>query len=66
MRPPIHAPDGGIVGHALCENPHGDVTDYERDVDCPDCLDALDEADVSLRQRMRNHGFQFLNTRIRA
>jgi len=64
MRPVIHAPDGGIVGHALCENPRGDVTDYERDVDCPDCLDALDGADIALRQRLRKHGFQFLAPQI--
>lgn len=60
MRPFVHAPDGGSVGHALCENPNGDVNNYEQYVDCPDCLDALEAADVSLRQRMRKHGFQFL------
>ena len=58
-RPVIHAPDGGMFGHSLCENPQGDVTDYEQHVDCPDCLDALDRAAEELRQRMRDHGFQF-------
>ena len=65
MRPFIHAPDGGSFGHALCENPRGDVTEYERDVDCGECLDALERADVGLLQRMRKHGFQFLDSRPR-
>lgn len=57
--PFIHAPDGGILGRPLCESPAGDVTGYERFVDCPDCLDALETAGWDLRQRMRAHGFQF-------
>jgi hypothetical protein len=66
MRPPIHAPDGGAFAHALCENPSGDINDYERYVDCPECLDALDAADVGLRQRLRKHGFHFLAGQTRA
>jgi hypothetical protein len=60
-KPLVHAPDGGLLGHALCESPNGDVTDYERDVDCPDCLDALEGADWGICQRMSAHGFQFLS-----
>ena len=55
----IHAPDGGIAGHALCENPSGDVAGRERDVDCPDCLDALEAASEELRERLGGHGFLF-------
>ena len=51
----VHAPDGGIFRRALCENPEGDVTDYEQDVDCSDCLDTLEEAEPDLRSRMRAH-----------
>lgn len=58
--PFIHASDGGMIRHALCESPLGDVTDYERDVDCSDCLDALEGAGWGLRGRMSAHGFQFL------
>lgn len=66
MAPVVHAPDGGTFGHALCENPQGDVTDDERDVTCGDCLDVLEapaghpEAlSAQRRDRMRKHGFTF-------
>jgi hypothetical protein len=57
--PEIHAPDGGIVGHSLCQNPAGDVTEYERDVTCPECLSELEQAGPELRIRMCKNGFTF-------
>lgn len=53
----IHAIDGGIFGHALCEEPTGDSTDYERDVTCSDCLDLLEQIDPELLIRMCKHGW---------
>ncbi len=46
----VHAPDGGSVTGALCQEASGDVTTVERDVDCSDCLDALDRSDRSFEQ----------------
>lgn len=37
----IHAPDGGAIPGSLCEEPTGDVSTLESDVDCPECLDQL-------------------------
>ena len=45
--PLIHAPDGGVLGHALCQNPTGDVTTTERDVTCPDCDDELEQGNTT-------------------
>lgn len=48
--PQIHAPDGGIFGHALCEEPTGDTTIWEHDVTCSDCLDLLEVSEQSWAQ----------------
>lgn len=53
----IHAIDGGIFNHALCEEPTGDSTTYESDVTCSECLDLIDEADPDLMLRMRRRGW---------
>lgn len=37
-----HAPDGGAIPGPLCEEPTGDVSTFENDVDCPECLDRLE------------------------
>lgn len=42
-RPTTHAPDGGSIPGALCEEPTGDVSIRENDVDCPECLDELEK-----------------------
>lgn len=47
---PTHAPDGGSIPGSLCQEPTGDVTTTERDVDCPDCLDLLDSSDRTFTQ----------------
>lgn len=57
--PEIHAPDGGMFGHSLCQEPQGDVTDREQDVTCRDCQDELDDAAPALRVRLARRGFQF-------
>jgi hypothetical protein len=57
MATEIHAIDGGMFGHALCEEPTGDTTDYERDVTCGDCLDLLDDLDEDHRDRLRQRGW---------
>lgn len=46
----IHAPDGGSITGALCQEVTGDVTAAERDVNCGECLDALDRSDRSFEQ----------------
>lgn len=46
----IHAPDGGSITGALCQEVTGDVTTAERDVNCGECLDALDRSDRSFGQ----------------
>lgn len=40
--PKIHATDGGMFGHALCEEPTGD-TARDSDATCQDCLDLLED-----------------------
>lgn len=55
--PLIHAIDGGMFGHALCEEPTGDSTDYERDVTCSECLDLIERAKPELIQRMCRQGW---------
>lgn len=45
--PVTHAIDGGIFGHALCEEPTGDTATSERDVDCGECLDLIDALDFT-------------------
>lgn len=58
MSTQIHAIDGGMFGHALCEEPTGDSTTYERDVTCSDCLDLLEsEMDSDLLLRLRRRGW---------
>lgn len=40
----VHAPDGSkFYPGALCENRTGDCTATFDDVDCPECLDLLEE-----------------------
>lgn len=56
--PTIHAPDGGVFGHALCQEPTGDVSHRERDVTCGDCLDLVDNADQALTIRLRRAGWE--------
>jgi len=53
----IHAIDGGMFGHALCEEPTGDSTTYERDVTCSDCLDIIEEGDQVLAARLQRVGW---------
>jgi hypothetical protein len=53
MTTQIHAIDGGIFDHALCEEPTGDSTIYERDVTCLDCLDILESVDFDARRLLR-------------
>ncbi|MCW2929950.1 MAG: hypothetical protein JWM19_912 [Actinomycetia bacterium] len=60
-RPLTHAPDGGMMGFPLCESKQGDVADLETDVDCGDCLDLLEDAELPLMRRMARHGFGFTN-----
>lgn len=49
----IHAPDGGSVPGALCQERSGDVTTSEHDVDCGECLDALERSDQTFEQLAR-------------
>ena len=44
--PVVHAPDGGSIVGALCEEPTGDVALDLDGVNCPDCLDILDSGVV--------------------
>lgn len=53
----IHAIDGGIFGHALCEEPTGDTTAWERDVTCSECLDLVEQAEPELLIRMCERGW---------
>lgn len=46
----IHAPDGGSIPGALCQEPTGDVAAAESDVDCPECLDQLEASPKSFDQ----------------
>ncbi|WP_442929119.1 DUF7446 family protein [Mycobacterium sp. MS1601] len=46
----IHAPDGGSIPGALCQEPTGDVASSESDVDCPECLDRLEASPKSFDQ----------------
>lgn len=55
----IHAPDGGMMGYPLCQSKEGDTTDYEQDVDCPECLDELEAAGQELIDRLLKNGFEF-------
>ncbi|OHU12833.1 hypothetical protein BKG75_17630 [Mycobacteroides chelonae] len=49
----IHAPDGGSIPNALCEEPTGDVSTFESDIDCPECLDGLEEGERTFAQLVR-------------
>lgn len=49
----IHAPDGAEIPGALCEEPTGDVTTRECDVDCPECLDCLEVSERSFGELAR-------------
>ncbi|SHX98371.1 Uncharacterised protein [Mycobacteroides abscessus subsp. abscessus] len=40
----VHAPDGGWIPGSLCQEPTGDLSIYEADVTCLDCLDVLEES----------------------
>lgn len=52
----VHAPDGGSIPGALCEQ-DGDLTTFRRDVTCPDCDDILD-ADYTIGDWPKlTHGF---------
>lgn len=53
----IHAIDGGMFGHALCEEPTGDSTTFERDVTCGECCDLVEAADQSLLARLQRAGW---------
>lgn len=50
MRTPTHAPEGGSIPGALCEEPTGDVSTHESDVDCPECLDELAQSGNTFKQ----------------
>lgn len=58
-RPLTHAPDGGMFGFPLCESKQGDTASREQDVDCDDCLDLLEDAELPLMRRMARNGFEF-------
>lgn len=49
----IHAPDGGSIPGSLCQEPTGDVSTLERDVDCPECLDQLEDSERTFAQLAR-------------
>jgi hypothetical protein len=49
----IHAPDGATIPGSLCEEPTGDVSTFESDVDCPECLDRLEESERTFDQLAR-------------
>ncbi len=49
----IHAPDGDSVTGSLCHEVSGDVTTVEHDVNCGECLDALDRSDRPFEQLAR-------------
>ncbi len=52
----VHAPDGGSIPGALCEQ-DGDLTTFRQDVTCPDCDDILD-ADYTIGDWPKlTHGF---------
>lgn len=53
----IHAIDGGMFGHALCEEPAGDTANHEGDVTCSDCLDLVESADQDLMGRLYAAGW---------
>lgn len=48
-----HAPDGGTIPGSLCEEPTGDVSEFEHDVDCPECLDRLELSERPFDQLAR-------------
>ncbi len=52
-RPVVHAPDGGTIPGSLCEEPTGDATTIESDIDCPDCLDQLERSERSFQNLAR-------------
>lgn len=43
MNTAVHAPDGGRLDHALCEETDCVIVGDEADVTCPECLYQLDE-----------------------
>lgn len=47
------------MGYPLCQSKEGDTTDYEQDVDCPECLDELEAAGQELIDRLLKNGFEF-------
>lgn len=52
-----HAPDGAAFPGSLCEEPRGDVSTIQNDVDCPECLDQLDVSEKpfdELAQPLKN------------
>ena len=49
----IHAPDGGSIPGALCQEPTGDVSIVEDEVTCSDCLYELDEGERSFADLAR-------------
>lgn len=48
-----HAPDGGAIPGPLCEEPTGDVSTFENDVDCPECLDRLEMSEKNFDRLAR-------------
>ena len=59
----VHAPDGGIVGGALCEDPNGDTTTNEPDVSCTACLDVLETRPPGNFTRLARHTAELRATR---
>ena len=53
VRKVIHAPDGAAIPGSLCEEPTGDVSTIENDVDCPECLDQLETSEKTFNQLVR-------------
>lgn len=49
----IHAPDGAMIPGSLCQEPTGDVSTFECDVDCADCLDLFEESERPFDQLAR-------------
>lgn len=60
----IHAPDGGIVAGALCQELSGDTTTIEADVSCPECLDALEALPAGRFERLARHTAELRQTRV--
>lgn len=46
----IHAPDGAAIPGSLCEEPTGDVSTIENDIDCTECLDQLEASEKTFDQ----------------